>query len=87
MPKLIAVVMGASLALALCMAGIAAAVDNGPPPAVVQDRPSVHLVDSPATTVPRGPAPEFPGKPNRDRVPEHTGQRMTHNTAPPVRFR
>lgn len=86
MRKAIAV-MGTVLALALCAAGVATAVGNSPPPAVVPDRPSVHLVESPDTTVPRGPAPEFPGKPNRDRVPEHNGQRMTHTTGTLVRFR
>lgn len=95
MRKTFVIVLSAVLALALCTAGVAAAVGNGQPPSMVPssppaevpDRPSVHLVDSPATTVPRGPAPEFLGKPNRERVPEHTGQRMTDSTVPPVRFR
>lgn len=81
------VAIGFALTLAIGAAGVAAALSDEPPPRAQPDRPSVPTWNSPDTTVPRGGAPEIPGKPNRDRVPNHTGREMTHTTGTVVTFR
>lgn len=82
-----AVAVAAALVLALGATGVAMATSDGPPRGVVRDQPSLPAGDGPATTVPRQRAPEIPGKPNRQRVPERTGQQMTQTTNTVVRFK
>ena len=80
MKKAVAAVVAA---LAIAVSAVAAiASDNKP------DRDPV-VVDGVVvvTSIPRGKAPEIPGKPNRKLVPEPTGQDMTHTTNTVVRFR
>lgn len=70
----------AALAIALSAVG-AIAADNGP-----DEKKTVVNGVVVVTSVPRGGAPEIPGKPNRKRTPVPTGQDMTHTTGTVVRF-
>jgi hypothetical protein len=81
MKKAVAAVV-AALAIAVSAVG-AIAADNKPDQEKIVVNDGVVVV---VTSVPRGGAPEIPGKPNRKRTPVPTGQDMTHTTGTVVRF-
>lgn len=70
----------AALAIAVSAVGAIAADNKPDQQKIVLD--GVVVV----TSIPRGGAPEIPGKPNRKRTPVPTGQDMTHTTGTVVRF-